>query len=214
MDIPTIQAEARTHLGSKVNRRIRKAGQLPGIIYGHGEEPEPIAVSAHDMNLHVQHGARILNVDIGGTANKYLIKDVQFDHLQKDIIHFDLARVGLHERVQVEVGIELRGIPKGVSEGGILETLRNSLRVECEVLSIPKTLHPSVAHLEVGQSLLVKEITLPEGVVALDDPEEKVAMVRLLAIHDEETPLEGAEVAGPAEPERIGRVAETDEDKS
>ena len=208
MEVPTLKAEIRRGLGTRLSRRLRAGGWLPGIIYGHGETPEPISVSAHDLQVHLQHGARILKVEVDGRASQYLIKEVQYDHLQKDPVHFDLARVDVDERVQVEVAIELRGTPAGVNNGGILEPLRDTLKIDCLALEIPDTLRPSVAHLDIGDTLLVKDLELPSGVVVLDDPQEKVAMVRVLAIHTEVE--EAEEEAGPAEPERIGRVAETD----
>lgn len=212
MEIPTLRAERRERLGTKYTRRMRSTGQLPGIIYGHGEVPEPIAVSAHDMQIHLHHGARVLNIEIDGQGTKYLIKEVQYDHLQKDPIHFDLARVDLDERVRVEVAVEMRGTPEGIHEGGILEQLRDVLHVECLALEIPETLNPSVAHMKVGDVLLVKDLSLPPSVTVLDDPEDKIAMVRVLASHVEEEAEE--EEAGSAEPERIGRVAETEEGKT
>ena len=212
MEIPTLKAQRRSLLGTKHSRRVRAEGRLPGIIYGHGEVPEPISVLGHDLQLHLHHGARMLNVELDGRTQQYLIKDVQYDHLQKDPIHFDLARVDMDERVRVEVAIELRGTPQGVHEGGILEQLRDTVQVECLALEIPETLHPSVAHLGVGDALCVGDLELPERVVAIDDADEKLAIVKLLAIHAVgETPAEEVQEEGPAEPERIGRVAESEE---
>ena len=196
-----------------MSRRLRERGMLPGIIYGHGLAPEAIAVSAHELQLELHHGARLLGLDLDGRRSQYLIKDVQYDHLQKNPIHLDLARVDMHERVQVAVSIELRGTPQGVHEGGILDHLMDEVEVECLASNIPGVLRPSVVHLGVGDSLLVKELELPEGVKALSDPEAKVAMVRVLVEKPEaEAPTDGAE-AETAEPERIGRVAESAEDK-
>jgi len=185
---------------------------LPGVIYGHGQPPESIAVSAHELELELQHGARLLGLKLDGSESQYLIKEVQYDHLQKVPIHLDLARVNLNERVQVAGAIELRGTPKGIHEGGVLEHLMDELEVECLASNIPGALHPSVVHLGVGDALLVKDLEMPEGVTFLSDPEARVAMVRVLVEKAEEEPEEGAEVEA-AEPERIGRVAQTDEDK-
>ncbi len=153
----------------------------------------------------------MLSVQVDGESKQCLIKEVQYDHLQKDPIHFDLARVRMDERVRVEVGIELRGTPKGVHEGGILEQLRDSVTVECLAIEIPETLQPSVNDLGVDEFLSVRDLELPEGVVALDDPDEKIAIVKLLAIHEPEVPGEEEGEQGPAEPERIGREGEPEE---
>jgi len=211
MEIPTIKADPRKRLGTLYARRSRAQGKLPGIIYGHGEVPEPIAVDSHAMHICLQHGARVLSVELGGEAKQYLIKDVQYDHLQKDPIHFDLARVDVDERVTVEVAIELRGVPKGVHDGGVLEQLRDRIHVECRAIEIPRTLNPSVADLSVGDVLFVRDLVLPPDVNAIDDLDEKIAMVKVLAA-EVETEATDDEESGSAEPERIGRVAE-DKDK-
>ncbi len=186
---------------------MRAAGRLPAIIYGHGEAPESVSLAHHEVEVALAHGARTLQVDLRGAVKPYLIKQVQYDHLAANLIHLDLARVDLHERVRVHVGIELRGVPKGIHDGGVLDQQMAQIEVECVVTEIPDTLHPVVTHLALGDSLLVKDLQLPPGVVALADPNERIATVRLLAVEvvAPVVPIEG-EAATPAEPERIGRI--------
>lgn len=186
---------------------------MPAIIYGHGEAPESASFSTHDVQVALAHGARTLRVELGGATTQYLIKEVQYDYLGDVPIHMDLARVSLDERVKVRVGIELRGVAKGVSDGGMLDQHMVELEVECLVAEIPDTLRPVVADLELGASLLVKELELPPGVVALADPKERVATVRVLAEQPEAAEAEGEEGAGDAEPERIGRVRKDEADQ-
>jgi len=210
MNIPELKAVKRSEVGTRASRRVRDTGQLPGIIYGHGKAPEAIAVSAHDLEGHLHHGARVLNVDIEGVTATCLIKDIQYDHLDKDPIHIDLTRVDMNERVELEVTVELRGTPKGISDGGVLEQGRDSIRVSCLAINIPDTLRPSVAHLGVDEELTVKDLVLPEGVEVLDDPDERIATVRVLTAAAETEEIAEGE-AEPAEPERIGRTAEKEE---
>jgi len=190
---------------------LREDGHLPGIIYGHKEPPEAVTFSLHDVEVALGHGARMLQIDVGGKVRPCLIKEVQYDHLHKEPIHIDLARVDLNERVRVKVGVELKGVPKGVSEGGILEQHMTEIEVDCLAVDIPKTLHPLVTHLVLGQSLLAKDLVVPPGVRVLTGPDERIASVRELAAAPvaAATPLEGAEA--PAEPERIGRVRKEEE---
>ncbi len=207
MEIITIKGEARQSRGTRVARKMRKEGRLPAIVYGHGEEPESISLAEHEVEVALAHGARMLQVDLKGAVKPYLIKEVQYDHLSATPIHMDLARVDLTERVRVKVGIELRGVPKGIHEGGVLDQQILNLEVECLVTEIPDTLHPVVTHLGMLESLYVKDIHLPPGVVALANPEDRVATVRKLAeevVVAPTAPVEGEEAA--AEPERIGRV--------
>jgi len=207
MKIITIKGEARTSLGSKHMRKLRAAGKLPAIMYGHGEAPEAVALLDHDVEVALAHGARMLQVDIKGSVKPYLIKAVQYDHLSTTPIHMDLARVDLNERVTVRVGIELRGTPKGIAEGGMIDQAISSIEVECLVTEIPDTLHPLVTHLGMNDSLLVKDLPLPSGVTALIDGTRAVCTIRKMAeevVAPVAGAVEGAEAV--AEPERIGRI--------
>jgi len=213
MEAKTVKAEPRTELGTRPARRIRESGKLPAIIYGHGGAPEAITLEQHEIELSLARGARTLHVELSGETKQYLIKDVQYDHLSATVIHLDLTRVRLDERVQVQVGIELRGTPKGVSEGGILDQMMGELEVDCLVTDIPDTLHPLVTEMHVGDVLLVKDLPLPPGVKALADPEDRVAMVRESAVvaEDEEEEVTGEEETS-AQPEVIGRARKEEEE--
>ncbi|MGD2110586.1 MAG: 50S ribosomal protein L25 [Phycisphaerae bacterium] len=213
METLTLKAQPRTAVGTRAVRALRESGLLPAIIYGHGEAPEPVSLPGHDVVVALAHGARTVQLDIGGKKGRYLIKEVQYDHRAEEPIHLDLARVSLDERVTVRVAIELRGTPKGASDGGILEQQLTGIEVECIVTDIPETLHPLVTELGVGDSLLVKDLELPPGVVAQVDPEERVATVKAAEAVTEAIEPEEAEEKpeGEEEPELIGR-AKKDED--
>ena len=210
MDIPILNSERRATVGTKSARQLRSEGRLPGIIYGHGETPQrPISMFTREIVVHLEHGARVLKVTGDGQNANCLIKAVQYDYLNKDPIHIDLTRVNVDEQVTVDVAIELRGTPKAIADGAHLETMKDSLSVSCLAINIPETLHPSIAEMGVGDVLLVKDIELSDGVTALDDPEDKVALVRMPTAEVETE--EGEEEESPAEPERIGRVADKEE---
>ena len=212
MEQTALQGEMRTATGTGAARALRASGKLPAVIYGHGEKPESITLEQHEVEVALAHGARTLEVQLGKKKKPYLIKEVQYDHLATTPIHLDLARVDLTELVRVRVGIELRGTPKGIADGGMLDQMMADLEVECTVTAIPDTLHPLVTGLELGDSLLVRDLELPEGVTAMAGPDDRVAVVKVLAIHEEEpeTPVEESEESS-AEPERIGRVRKDDE---
>ena len=210
MEQMVLKANRRTSIGTKHARRERAAGRLLAIIYGHGEEPEPISLDAHDALLEMQHGARVLSLDLEGKQGQFLVKDVQYDHLGTHPIHVDLMRVDLSEKVQVKVGIELRGTPAGIAEGGVLDHATTEVEVECLVTEIPDTITVSVKHLGTGDTLLAKDLELPPGVALLTDPEERIATVRVLA---EEVPPEEEPGEEPEQPEVIGHAPEEGESK-
>lgn len=212
MKVPTLKAKRRTELGTRNTRRLRTQGSLPGIVYGHGETPVAISVSTHDLLVHLHHGVRMLDVVMGSRKTHCLIKEVQYDHLDKEPIHIDLTRVDLKERVTVNVAVVLRGTPKGAEEGGVVEQLLSELEIECQVTEIPETLHVNIAELGVGDALLVKDIELPSGAKAMNDAEDRVAIIRVPTEAAE--PEEAPEEEGSAEPERIGRVAEEPQEDS
>ncbi len=212
METTTLAGENRNSVGTRASRALRECGKLPAVIYGHGEAPESVALVLHDVVVALSRGARTLEVDVNGKASQYLIKEVQYDYLNHTPIHLDLTRVDLHERVTVRVGIELRGVPKGVAEGGTLDLHLADLEVECMVSQIPETLHPLVVDLGVGDSLLVKDLELPDGVTATIDGDERVATVRAVVVEVEEEAEASEEAEGDsAEPERIGRVRKDDD---
>jgi len=197
----------RDKLGTRAARRLREQDLVPGIIYGHGQPTEPVCVPRHDIELAIQHGERLISADLDNKEANFLIKDVQYDYLGHSILHVDLTRVRLDERVQVTVPIELRGTPVGVdAEDGVLAKLLQELKLECLVTSIPEEIRASVAQLHVNESLRVSDLELPEGVKVLDDPDMVVASVTIVA-EEEVVPAAEAPEAG-AEPEVIGEKGE------
>lgn len=212
MEIAKIRGEARQPGNRHANERLRRRGLIPAVIYGHGEEPETVAVSQHDLELVLGH-AHVVQLDVAaGEGKVYLIKDVQYDHLQKDLVHIDLMRVDAHERVEVKVRLALKGEPKGIHDGGELVQLITDLEIECPLLSIPDVITHNVKELDVDDILHVRDLTLPPEVKPLNEPDDIVAIVRLKKVEEEAVaaaaaPVEGAEAAG-AQPEVIKRAKE------
>lgn len=211
MEVMELQGRSRSAMGTRAARRLRSEGLVPVVIYGRGDAPESIALALHDVEVALAHGARMLKVNAGGGAQQYLIKEVQYDHFDHTPLHLDLVRVSMHEKVQVNVSIELRGVPKGVGEGGVLDQTLTEIEVECLPTDIPETLHPVVVNLGLNDSLWVKDLQVPAGVIVLTDPQERVAVVRPKA---EVAEVEAAEEAEgePAQPEVISRGKKEEEE--
>jgi large subunit ribosomal protein L25 len=215
MQIANLKGEPRQPGNRNANRRLRNRGLVPAVIYGHEEQPVTVALSLHDLLLALEHLQHVIDLDINGRRTRYLVKDVQYDHLQKTPIHVDLMRVAPNERVRVRVPVELKGEPHGVHEGGVLVHVIADLEVECRLLEIPEIIRPDVAHLGVGQVLHVKEIELPAGVQAAHDPDDIVATVRAKRGVQAEAEEEGAEevtAEASKEPEVIGRTGKEEQD--
>lgn len=210
----TLSVEPRSVLGTRAARALRADDRLPAVIYGHGEAVEAVSMDRHELVVALAHGVRTLNVELGGKSQQCLIKEIQYNHLGTLPIHMDLTRVDVNELVRVTVGIEPRGVPIGLSHGGILDQHLGEIEVECLVSDIPSMLRPVVTHLEVDDTLLVKDLELPTGVVAVTRGEDRVMTIHKLAAAEEEEP-EAAEPEEESseEPERIGRVRKDEETK-
>jgi large subunit ribosomal protein L25 len=194
-----IEAKQREERGSRRARRLREQGLIPGIVYGHGAENMAVTLNEHDVEVALLHGERVLELDVDGKAQNVLIKDVQYDTFGQQVLHVDLTRVDLDERVEVQVPVVLRGTP--ADEEAVLQQTADEVTVECAVRSIPDEIAVRVNEMRGGDVLQMKDLPLPEGVRLLDDPEETVATMTYVS-EEEEVPAE-EEVA--AEPEVIGR---------
>jgi len=175
-------------------------------LYGHKEATIPLALSRDELYKAVRHGVRLVDVKQGDKLEKALIRDVQWDPLGLDILHVDFARVSMDERIEVDVRVELRGTAPGVTGGGVLNQPLHTLKVECLAISIPESIRVSIAELQIDQVVHVRELTLPEGVKVLNDPEAIIVQC-VPKIVEEVAPVAAAAAptAEQAEPEVIGR---------
>ncbi|MCK5272780.1 MAG: 50S ribosomal protein L25 [Sedimentisphaerales bacterium] len=210
-----LKAERREKMGTREARRLRSRGKVPVIIYGHKQEPVSAALSHHDLTMEIKHHHRLLGVELDGKMERFLVKDIQYDYLGDTIIHVDLTRVNLDERVQVMVEVVLKGVPEGVHEGGVLAQPLTSVELECPVVSIPEEIRANIGHLKAGETLTAGDLELPDGASLITEANTPVATVRIKEEEAEEETVEEAETTDSAEPERIGREkTEEEEPKS
>ena len=200
---PTLAATPRDRVGSKYAQRLRKAGKLPGVIYGHKANPVSIVVDEKETLTVLKHGAHVVNVAVeGGKPETCLIKDLQFGYLGDNVIHIDFARVDLNEEVEVNVHLKFVGVPESAKKpGSILTHPVTELEVICRVMDIPGEIKIDLSKME--ETFTVGEITLPPNVRTKVPPHHIVAQVTFVAEEIIAAP-EAAEVeAGAAEPEVI-----------
>ncbi len=204
-----LKASRRDGRGTRVSRKLREQGQVPAIVYGHKTEPEAVALNYHDLEMEIKHRHRLLDVEMDGKQEKLLIKEVQYDYLGDKILHVDLTRVNLDERVKVDVSIELRGTPVGATSGGVLEQVTAVIEVECAVTHIPESIRVPVNEMNVGDTLTAGKVVLPEGVTLVSDPDLVIAAVRVMA--EEPEAVAAPAESETAEPEVIVRPKKEDE---
>ncbi len=185
-----MSASVRHKTGKEIARKLRNQGLIPGIIYGPGSEPVPLAVKANELKkvLYRYRGEQILfNLtleDNGSTAQKLaLVKELQYHPVTDEIIHVDFYEISMEREVEVEVPIVIVGKAKGVETGGHLQQLLHTMTVACLPGAIPDKIEVDVTELEMGDVLHVRDLTPPEGVRYLDNPDEPV--VTILAPEEE-----------------------------
>jgi large subunit ribosomal protein L25 len=209
-----LTTKPRKERGKMRTRRLRRQGFVPAVIYGHKEATLAVSCSREELDRAVRRGVRVLDVKAEGKIEKALIKELQWDHLGKEILHVDFARVAADERVEVNVRVELRGTAIGIAAGGVIDQPIHLLAVECLAIAVPDSIRVSVTELQLGQALHVRELVLPEGVKALTDPEAVVVQVIAKLVEPEAAPAPEAVVAEPAEPEVIRRERPVEEEEA
>ena len=187
-------------------RRLRQGGQIPAVLYGHGEASHSLSITADEIAAVLRHGGRV--VELRGALNeKAFIRDMQWDTYGNEVLHVDFTRVSEHERIEVTVSIELRGQAPGIKEGGIVEQVAHEIDIECEALSIPEKIEVSLNELKVGDTITAADLQLPGGAKLMSDGDAVIVH----CVEAREEADEAAEAAV-AEPEVIGRKAEEGEE--
>jgi large subunit ribosomal protein L25 len=207
-----VSAEKRTEKGKNVNRRLRVAGRIPGVVYGGQGEPVAVAVSPRDIVAVLRSASgenTLFDLDLGGNRRKVILKEYQLEPLKGKLLHADFYEVALDKALEVNVHVEVSGVPVGVKvQGGILDFVTRELEIECLPTDIPEKIVVDVSGLEMGKHIRVSDLKLSDKLTMLTDPD--VVIVHVVAPRAEEVApaaavVEGAEAAAgaAAEPEVI-----------
>src|SRR5579884_1349443 len=200
--------EKRDTRGTRTARRLRAAGRVPAVVYGHKEATVSVSVSTDELLSAIRHGARVVDLRSDAGLQKAQIAELQWDHLGHEVLHVDFRRIAADERIHVTVAIEVRGIAPGVTAGGILDQPIHTLSIECTALNIPESIRVNVNELQLGGAIHVRDLHLPPDVKALADPDAIVVHVTAPQAEPEAAAVPGTEQA---EPEVIGRKAAEEE---
>jgi large subunit ribosomal protein L25 len=209
-----LEVEEREQRGTRVSRRLRKDGMIPGVLYGRGNKPHPICVPERELRrvLTGDHGLHaILDVVLAGQKSTHasILKDYQVDPIRGKIEHFDLQEVRLDQPIQSAVVIELIGESVGTKAGGVLSQVNREVRVEALPMEMPDRLELDISAMEIGDTLRLSDLPAREGVTFLDDPETVLANVTVPTRVEEPEP---EEVEGEEGEEGVeGEVAEGEE---
>jgi large subunit ribosomal protein L25 len=210
----TLEAKERNALGSANSRRMRRDGLIPAVLYGKKVANVHLALDARAFDAAMRHHSRIFDVKLpNGTVEKAIIKEVQFDTFGDKVLHVDLGRIALDEKIEIKVALKFVGEPKGAAAGGHLEVVMHEATIECLAGAIPELIKIDVSQLELDQILRAKDVKdLPAGVKLVED--EDTVICHIKPAHVEPAVVPGAAPeAGAAEPEVIAKGKKEEEEE-
>ncbi len=192
-----LEGQLRTAVGTSSSAKLRKLGQTPAVMYGHKKESISFSINGHELTKGLHHGHRLYDIVFDGKAETLLVKDIQYDHLGKNIVHADFVRVNLAEKVTVTVDLEFKGTAQGTHEGGMVENHTSKIEIECKVSEIPESIPVLIKEIGVGDALHAGEVELPAGMTLVSDPETLILTCHILAVAKSSEELEEELPAGP-----------------
>ncbi len=198
-----LNAEVRK-TGKSASNQLRRSGKIPGIYYAPGDEPLPIAVKESELkNLIYTTETHIIRLKLGdGKEFQCILKDVEFDPVTDKPIHFDLYGLKAGATVTLEVPIVLVGKAPGVEKGGVIEHLLHTVEVECPTNAIPEHIEVDISNLDIGDSIHVKDLNIPNVKILENELAVIVAVVPPRGGEVEAKPAEEQQPATPSQPEK------------
>jgi large subunit ribosomal protein L25 len=174
---PSVEVSARDQFGSRNTRRLRRTGQVPGIVYGTPEgDVIAFAAEARELRRVLVGAGALIDLKLDGDARPVIVKDMQFHPVRGELIHIDFVQVRLDEKIQTQVAVHVEGVDDapGVKEGGVLEQATHQLNIEALPTAIPDAIVVDVSGLGIAETMHLSAVTPPEGVTFLDDLEETI----------------------------------------
>lgn len=203
-----LEVAIRSEHGSRAMRRLRRAGRVPGVLYGGGDDPVAFEVDARILRNTLAHAHAVVDLSIdGGAAQPVMVKELQRHPIRGEILHADLLRVDLTQTIQTTVTLEITGADDapGVSEGGVLSQETRELNVEALPGDLPDVITVDVSGMQLNDTMNLDAVTAPPGVTLLDDPETTViATVTMPTAEPSEDAIE-------TETERVGEGVTQDD---
>jgi large subunit ribosomal protein L25 len=206
-----LDAQPRDRSGKGVARSLRREGRVPAVIYGHAREPQSLSVATRDLDRLIERvsvASTVIELDLGGRSLRTLIREIQRHPVKRFVLHVDFQELVAGERVSVRVPLVYVGTPEGVrASAGILDQVMHEVNVEADPASIPNHIDVDVSGMGIASALHVSDLTLPEGVTALDDGSLTVCTVSAPRVSEEAPEAAPA----PGEPEVIRKAKADDE---
>jgi large subunit ribosomal protein L25 len=216
MATASLKAETRTERGTGVARKLRQAGSVPAVIYGHGREPQSLTINTREIDRLLSQfsaGSTVIELEIDGKVAKTLIREIQRHPVRRSIVHLDFQELVAGEKITVSIPLRFVGTADGVrNSGGILEETMHQVHLRVDPSAIPSHIEVDVTPLTIGHSVHVRDLKLPEGVTIIDDAGATVCVCIAPKTTEEATPGAAAEGGAP-EPELIRKAKAEGEDE-
>ena len=215
-DIVELPAQARERAGKGPARATRRAGQVPGVIYGAKKDPNMIAVEERLLNKLLHQGgffSTLFDVKVNGKAERVLARDVQFDPVSDKPVHIDFLRVSAATSVHVEVTVHFLNEDKcpGIKEGGVLNVVRHEVELVCRADAIPQHIEVDLSGLEIGEGVHISMVKLPDGVhPAITDRDFTIATIAAPTVVRDEAAAAQAPAEGAAPEATEGKASDED----
>ncbi len=193
MEVTTLKGSLRKEVGSKQVARLRHAGMVPGIIYGGSKKAINIAIADQEVERELRHHHRVFKIEVDGKSEAVYMQEVQYHTLNDQPLHLDFKRIDLEADLELDVEINFLGHPTGLSKGGRLIKDHNSIRVRTKPHTVPEEISINIAKLELGESLTVDLLELPEGVTTDLPPDTIICHITLAKAEELAPEPEGAE---------------------
>jgi len=211
-----LSATPRDGTGKGAARSLRASGRIPGVIYGHGREPQALAIDNRELEKllsKISAESTVIELTLDGKSAQTLIREIQRHPFKRQILHVDFQELVAGEKIIVRLPIVLTGVPDGVrQDGGVLDQTLRELEVEVDPANIPNHIEIDVTPLKIGEGIHVRDVKLPEGVEVVTELDSSVCVVSAPRAVVEET-VATDEAATTLEPEVI-RKAKADEDEA
>ena len=179
-----LTAQSRKETGKGAARTLRRQALIPAVFYGPEVDPVHLSLNYRDLEKLIRTGAGEnviidLAIETGEStlSHRAMLKEIQMDPVKQTILHVDLYEISMDKKIQVEVPITLTGTPKGVSDGGILQQVSRTVEISCLPDNIPDAFELEVTGLDIGDSLHVSDLKIPEGIEVLEEEELTIATV-------------------------------------
>ena len=216
----TLSALSRSESGKGPARTLRRAGLIPAVVYGYGEETRACSVNKKELERVITsrgYESTLIELKLDDRKSQnVLILDVQIHPYRPEVLHVDFLAVHKGEKVKLEVAVRLLGEAPGVKEGGIMEHLRHEVEIRCIPSKIPEALEFDISELGIGDGVTVGDLTVLEDVEILTDLSATIASIVPPTVHKVEEPVEGLEELEEeaAEPELVGRGKAAEEEEA